>query len=74
MAEFLRRLQVVPDLGIKQQRLGGDAAHVQASAAEFVVFLDEGDFQSELPGAYGRGITGRAAADDGHVINLVCHV
>ena len=35
-AEFGRVLEVVPDFGVEEQRLGGDAADVEAGAAEDV--------------------------------------
>src|SRR5262249_16883682 len=67
-AEFFRFLQVVPQLGVEQQRLGRDAADVQAGAAEVAVFFDQGNLQSILAGANGGGVSGRAAADDGDVV------
>ena len=69
MPNSLAVFQVVPELGIEQQRLGRDAAHVQAGAAEHVVLLDECGLQSILAGADGGGVAGRTAADDGNVIN-----
>ena len=71
-AVFRRVLQVVPDFGVEQQRLGGDAAHVQAGATEHRVALDEGDLEAELAAANGRGVTRGAAAYDGHVVNDFC--
>ena len=68
-AEFFGVFQVVPEFGVEQQRLGRDAAHVQAGAAEHVVFFDEGGFQAVLAGADGGGVASRTAADDGDVIN-----
>ena len=68
-AEFLGLFQVVPELGIEQQRLGRNAADVQAGAAEHVVLLDESGFQSILAGANGGRVAGRTAADDGDVID-----
>ena len=68
-AKFFRVFEVVPQLGIEQQRLGGNAAHMQAGAAEHIVFLDEGGFQTPLARANGGGVPGRPAADDGDVIN-----
>ena len=68
-AEFLCFFQVVPKFGVEQQRLGRDAAYVQAGAAEHVVFFDEGGFQAVLAGADRGGVASRAAADDGDVIN-----
>ena len=54
-----------------EQGLGGDAAPVQADAAE-VVLLDAEDSFLELAGADGGGITGGAAADDDDVV-VVSH-
>ena len=68
-AEFLGIFQVIPYLGVKQQRLGRDAADVQAGSAEKTIFFDQGGFQAVLSGADGSGVTGRAAADDCDVIN-----
>jgi hypothetical protein len=42
---------------------------VQASAAEKTIFLDECGFEAPLTGSDGSGVSGRAAADDGDVIN-----
>ena len=67
--EFFGVFQVVPQLGIEQQGLGRDTAHVQAGAAEHVVLFDEGSFQAVLAGADGGGVAGRTTADDGDVIN-----
>ena len=35
------------------------------------VLLDEGGLQAQLSGANGGGVSGRAAADDGYVVNGV---
>ena len=51
-----------------QQRLGGDAAAVQAGAAEHGVLLDHGDLQAELAGADGGDVAAGAAADDDEVV------
>ena len=68
-AKFLGVFEVVPEFGVEQQRLGRNAAHVQAGAAEESVFFDECGFQALLAGANGGGVSGRSAADDGDVIN-----
>ncbi len=70
-AEFLGVFQVIPELGVEQQRLGRNAADVQAGAAEVRVFLDQGSLQAVLAGADGGSVSGRAAADDGYVVNGV---
>ena len=43
-SEFLGVLEVVVDLGVVQQHLGGDAADVQARAAEERILFDHGVF------------------------------
>ena len=68
-AEFLGVFQMVPEFGIKQQRLGRDAADVQAGSAEQSVFLDERGLQAILAGADRGGVSGRATANDGYVID-----
>ena len=55
------------DFADVQQGFGRDAADVQADTAEGLVALDQGDFQAEVGGAEGGGVTGRACADDEHV-------
>ena len=49
-------LQVVIDLSVEEQGLGGNATHVQAGASQFLFALDQGDLQPILPGADGGGI------------------
>jgi hypothetical protein len=61
-AEFFRVFQVIPEFGIEQQRLGRDAADVQAGAAEESVFFNEGGLQAVLAGANRGGVSGRSAA------------
>ena len=53
-----------------QQRLGRNAADVQAGAAELGVFLDDRGLQAVLAGANGRGVAAGTAPDDDQV---VCH-
>src|SRR5207248_7966765 len=55
-AKLLRFLDVVIDFGIKEQRLGWNAAHVQAGAAKLVVLLYEGYFQPILAAANGGSV------------------
>ncbi len=57
---------LVNERAIFQQRLGGNAAPVEARAAE-VFFFDAEDAFFELPGANGGGIARGAAADDDNV-------
>ena len=54
---------LVGDLAGVQQSLRGDAAVVQAGAAELVL-LDQGNVQAQLGCAQGRGVTAAAAAED----------
>ena len=65
-------LEVVPDLGREEHRLGGDAAPVQAGAAELVGLFDEGDLQAVLRGADGAGVAGGAAANDDQIKDRLC--
>src|SRR5439155_19448648 len=58
-------LEVVPEFSVKQQRLGWNAANMQASATEIGVFLDQCGFQAILPCADCGGVSGGAAAYDG---------
>ncbi len=68
-AEFLRFFEMVPEFGIEQQRLGWNAAHVQAGPAEESIFLYKCSFQAPLACSDGGGVSRRSAADDGDVIN-----
>ena len=65
-AELLALAAGVGDLGRVQQRLGRDAAAVQAGAAELVL-LDQGDLHAELGRAQGAGVAAAAAAEDDEV-------
>jgi hypothetical protein len=42
---------MVINFGIKEQGFGGDAANMQAGAAELVVFFDEAGLEAKLAGA-----------------------
>ena len=60
-----------------QQRLGRDAADVEADAAERLVALDEHDVEAEVGGAEGRRVAARARAEDerpGHRRRIVVAV
>ncbi len=70
-AKFRAFFYVVVDLGVKQQGLGRNTADMQTGAAEVWVFLDQRGLQAQLTRANGGGVSGRAAADDGYVINGV---
>ena len=69
MPSFGRVLEVLPDVGGVQQRLGGNAADVQAGAAQLGVFFNDGGFEAVLAGANGRRIATGSAPDDDHVIS-----
>ena len=60
------------DLGGVQQRLGRDAAAVQARAADLVL-LDERDRLAELGSAQGRRVAAAAAAQDDQIEGVVGH-
>ena len=63
---------VVIDFRGAQQRLGGNAAPVQANAAE-VFALDDSRLEAKLGGADGRHIAAGAGADDENVETIVGH-
>ena len=67
-AEFLGVLERVVDFGVVQQHLGGNAADVQAGAAEKAVLLDDQRLQSPLRGANGGDVAARSAADDRQIV------
>ena len=67
--EFLRFFQVIPEFGIEQQSFRRNTADVETGAAEESVFFNESGFQAILAGADGGGVSGRAAADDGNVVD-----
>ena len=58
-------------VGVVEQRLGRDAADVQAGAAQRVAAFDHGGFQAQLGAADGRHIAAGACAEDDHII--ICH-
>ena len=72
-AEFGTMLEVVPDFGAEKEGFGGDAADVEAGAAELVCALDEGGLEPELAGADGGCVACGPAADDGYVVNDLWH-
>ena len=65
-SEINHLLQHVENFRRAQQRLGRDAAPVQANAAEIIAFDDRG-LESELGGADGGDIAARSGADDDDV-------
>ena len=56
-----------------QQRLGRDAADIEAGAAEGAALLDAGGLQAQLRRLDGADIAARAAADHHHVERLFRH-
>ena len=66
-------LHVVVDFGRAQQRLGRDAAPVQADAAE-IGFFDDRGLEAELGGADRGDVAAGAGADDDDVEGCVGHV
>ncbi len=60
-------VHIIKNLGTLQQCLGGDAAPIQANAAQFG-FLYHSRFQSELAGPDGSNITSRATAYNDKII------
>src|SRR5271163_960354 len=67
-AEFFGAFEVVVDVRVVQKNFGGDAADVQAGAAEEWVFFDDGNFQAPLRGADGGDVSARSAADDHDIV------
>ena len=65
-------LHVVENLGRAQQRLGRDAAPVEANAAE-IIALDDGRLEAELRRADGGHVAAGAGADDQNVEIAVGH-
>ena len=63
-------IHVVIDLGGTQQRLGGNAAPVQADAAD-VLALDDRGLEPELRRPDRRDVTAGSAADDDDVVWVV---
>ena len=66
-AELGAAPEEVDHLGAVEQGLAGDAAPVQAEAAD-VVLLDDGGAQAELGGADRRDVAAGSGADDRDVI------
>ncbi len=66
--------QVVPYLGIEEQRLGGNAAPVQAGAAQLVGLFNQRDLEPILRRPKSRCIPSRSAAHHRHVKNCLCQV
>src|SRR5262245_27859090 len=71
-AVILGMLQVMVDLGRAQQRLGGDAAPVQADAAE-IIALDDRSRKPELRRADRGDVAARTRTDDDDVEGGLSH-
>ena len=66
---LVRRMdEALPDIGSLQQRLGGDAPHQEAGAAEPGLLLDKGGFQSILAGADGCGVAAGTTPDNDQIV------
>src|SRR5438067_2407614 len=72
--EFFRILQVVPKLGIEQERLGRNAAHMQAGAPKIGILFNQRSLQPVLSGADRGRISCGSAADYGNVVDSVWQV
>ena len=57
-------LRIIKDFRAVEQRLGGDAALVEADASQ-AVFLEKNDGESGCAGAFRGDITAGTASDDG---------
>ena len=67
-AEFLGVLERVVDFGVVQKDFRGDAADVQASAAQKAIFFNDYSFEPPLRGPNRGVISSRAATDDGEIV------
>ena len=61
-------------LGTGQQRLGRDAADIEAGAAQRLALFDAGRLQAKLCGADGGNITAGSTADDDNVVGFLRHL
>ena len=50
-----------------QKRLAGDATDIETRPAEFLIFFDNGGFQTKLASADGRDIAARTGPDDHNI-------
>ena len=65
-AEILRLLNLRVEVGRLEHGLGGDAADVEARAAD-LVRVHQGDLEAQLPGPEGRRVAAGAGAQDDEV-------
>src|SRR5882757_6510660 len=70
-AQLRAVFEMVVNVGVVQQHFGGDAANVQAGAAEKGIFLHHDGLETQLAGTNGGYIPARSAADNRHVV--LCH-
>ena len=70
--ELRRAAHLVIELGGAEQSLGGDAAPIEADAAEMLA-LDDHRLEPELRGADGRDIASGPGADHGKIEVRVSH-
>ncbi len=61
--------EVLPQVGGVEQRLGGDAADVQASSAQLGIFFNNRGLQAVLAGADRRGVATRTTPNHNQVIS-----
>ena len=61
-------------LGTGQQRLGRDAADIEAGAAQRLALFDAGRLQAELCCADGGNVTAGSTADDDNVVGFLRHL
>ena len=62
------RWKLVVDIGVVQKNLGGNAADVQAGAAEKRILFDDGGLQSPLARANRGDVSAGSAPDDHEII------
>src|SRR6266851_362885 len=64
-------LELIVNLGVMQQHLGGNAANVQAGPAQVGILFHNNDFQAKLARADRRHVPARTASDNRHIV--LCH-
>ena len=67
-AEFFGALEVIVNIRVVQKYFGGDAAYVQARAAEKRIFFNDGGLQSPLRSANRGDVSAGSAADNHDII------
>src|SRR5882757_7696649 len=70
-AQLRAVFEMVVNIGVMEQHFGGNAADVQAGAAEKGVFLHHDGLEAQLAGTDGGYVSARSAADNRHVV--LCH-